>query len=474
MTNRRQLLLRALGFADLVIMVGAFAFATWVLSQESLGQLLAVRLKLVNSILFLVLLVLWYLTFKAFDLYRLRRFSSPWNEAWTVLKATSVGAVAVLNAGFLFQVQLVTPQFIVLFWLSAIAATTLMRVLFRTLLERIRVRGRNISHVLIVGTNERARKYARSVRSRPELGYGVIGFVDDPWPGLEEFYREGEKLVVGIDELVEYLRGNVVDEVVMALPFSSAYGKSARIVSLCEEQGITVRFLSDIFNLNLAKSRVEMFQGEPVIVMRTGQMEGGGVVVKRALDFTLALVQLIILGPLLLGVALLIKRTSPGPVLFVQKRVGRNKRVFNLLKFRTMVEGAEARLAEIEELNEVSGPVFKIKNDPRVTPIGRILRKTSIDEMPQLLNVLIGDMSLVGPRPLPVRDFEGFDRDWHRRRFSVRPGITCLWQVSGRNSVPFEQWMELDMKYIDEWSLWMDLKILAKTIPAVLSGSGAA
>jgi lipopolysaccharide/colanic/teichoic acid biosynthesis glycosyltransferase len=177
---------------------------------------------------------------------------------------------------------------------------------------------------------------------------------------------------------------------------------------------------------------------------------------------------------LFLVAALLIKRSSPGPVFFVQERVGLNKRRFRLYKFRTMVADAEEKLAELEGLNELSGPVFKIKNDPRITPIGRFLRKASVDELPQLFNVLIGDMSLVGPRALPVRDYNGFDRDWHRRRFSVRPGITCLWQINGRNTIPFDKWMELDLEYIDTWSLWLDLKILLKTIPAVIRGHGAA
>jgi lipopolysaccharide/colanic/teichoic acid biosynthesis glycosyltransferase len=161
-------------------------------------------------------------------------------------------------------------------------------------------------------------------------------------------------------------------------------------------------------------------------------------------------------------------------VFFIQERVGLNKRTFRLYKFRTMVADAEERQAEIEHLNEARGPVFKIRNDPRLTPVGKFLRKTSIDELPQLFNVLKGDMSLVGPRPLPVRDYQGFDQDWQRRRFSVRPGITCLWQINGRSSIPFEKWMELDLQYIDQWSLWMDFKILAKTIPVVLKGTGAA
>ncbi|MCU1315688.1 MAG: hypothetical protein JWN63_1010, partial [Candidatus Acidoferrum typicum] len=165
--------------------------------------------------------------------------------------------------------------------------------------------------------------------------------------------------------------------------------------------------------------------------------------------------------------------TSAGPVFFRQERVGFNKRKFMIYKFRTMVPAAERMMAELEDLNEAGGPVFKIKNDPRITLTGKWLRRTTIDELPQLINVLRGEMSLVGPRPLPVRDYEGFSEDWQRRRFSVRPGLTCLWQVSDRNLITFEQWMKLDLQYIDEWSLWLDLKILLLTIPAVVKGSGA-
>jgi len=181
-----------------------------------------------------------------------------------------------------------------------------------------------------------------------------------------------------------------------------------------------------------------------------------------------------LLLPLFVLTAVLIRLTSRGPAVFVQKRLGLNKRHFGIYKFRTMVVDAEKRMKEIEHLNEVTGPVFKIKNDPRITPLGRFLRKTSIDELPQLFNVLKGDMSLVGPRPLPIRDYEGFNEDWQRRRFSVRPGITCLWQIGGRSSISFEKWMELDLQYIDKWSLKLDMEILVKTIPAVLRGSGAA
>ena len=237
---------------------------------------------------------------------------------------------------------------------------------------------------------------------------------------------------------------------------------------------MVMRFASDIFGLKTARSRAEEFDGDQHIAAYTGVRDGWPLVFKRVLDVALSLVLLVLLSPLFLAVAALIRLTSKGPVFFRQERIGVNKRTFLIYKFRTMVPDAEKLIEALEDQNQVSGPVFKIMDDPRITPLGRMLRRSSIDELPQLFNVLKGDMSLVGPRPLPVRDYQGFNEDWQRRRFSVRPGITCLWQVNGRSSIPFEQWMRLDLQYMDEWSLWLDIKILARTIPAVLRGSGAA
>lgn len=476
--KRRALLEGTLRVADLVGLLVSLLVAAWVTAVDarvdSFTGLLAIRFKLSNALILLGLLVVWYLIFKAAGLHNSRLLSSRWIEVLNVVKATSISVVILLATGTLFSITLLTPLFTTVFWLASTLLTVAMRLLAREFLAWLRAHGRNLRDVIIVGTNQRALGFASKLRARADLGYQVLGFVDDDWPGLDDFRRAGEQLVADSAGLLDYLRTHAVDEVIIALPVGSAYTESERVLRFCEEQGICVRFLPDIFDLTLAKKRIEMFGDDPIVTWQTHRMEGAGVVAKRVLDLTLALLVLVALLPLLLVVAVLIRATSRGSILFVQERVGLNKRVFPMFKFRTMVSDAEERQAEVEHLNEVEGPVFKVANDPRVTPLGEWLRRTSIDELPQLLNVVRGEMSLVGPRPLPVRDYKGFDQDWHRRRFSVRPGITCLWQVSGRSGIPFERWMELDLKYIDEWSFWLDLKILAKTVPAVLHGSGAA
>ena len=195
--------------------------------------------------------------------------------------------------------------------------------------------------------------------------------------------------------------------------------------------------------------------------------------VKRSVDLLASGLGIVLLSPLLALIAALVKLDSPGPAVFAQLRVGLHGRCFRMLKFRTMVQDADQRQAEVEHLNEAQGPIFKIANDPRITPIGRVLRRSSLDELPQLLHVLTGEMSLVGPRPMSLRDVDLFDQGIQRKRFSVKPGLTCLWQISGRSDLPFSKWLELDLAYIERWSLGLDLKILIKTLPAVVSGRGA-
>ena len=460
-------------------MVCAFTLAVLPVLREhggiSFAQFLSMRVKIGNIVLFLSLLVLWHAIFSVFGLYHSKRLSSRRAELFDLIKATTTGTIVLGMMAILFHIEVVNSTFLLVFWTLVTGPGMVSRLMLRYFLGRLRTHHRNLRCMLVAGTNRRAVAFARKIEAKPELGYRIVGFVDEEWEGSAEFRKTGYPLSGSFNDLPGILRQSVVDEVVMGLPVKSCYFQAARIAAMCEEQGIIVRFPSSIFDLKLARTKAEDFAGDSVITMSsTSALEDWPAVVKRTMDLVLSLLLLIGLSPLLLITAVLIKTTSAGPVFFRQKRLGLIKRIFQIFKFRTMVADAEQRQAALEKLNEAAGPVFKIKKDPRITPIGSFLRKTSIDELPQLLNVLVGEMSLVGPRPLPVRDYEGFDKDWQRRRFSVRPGITCLWQINGRSSIPFEQWMELDMQYIDKWSLWLDLKILYRTIPAVLKGSGAA
>jgi exopolysaccharide biosynthesis polyprenyl glycosylphosphotransferase len=408
-------------------------------------------------------------------IYRSRRLSRPSAEL------RDLGVAALLN--MLMSATLAeivrAPRTIwltlPLYWVWWVAAISLSRVLVRTTLSYMRSRGRNRRHLLIIGTNPRAVEFARGVQAAPSRGYELVGFVDDAWPGLDAFEAQGFQRVTTYEGLSEYLRYAVVDEVAIFLPMASYYGHCAQIAALCEQHGIIMRLNADIFGLKLSRWHSDRFEGRSYVTAYPTGGSGWRLGVKRLVDLAGAALLLALTSPLLLAAAIAIKLSSPGPVLFLQERIGLNKRVFRIYKFRTMVVGAEKLIQDLESQNEMTGPVFKIRNDPRVTVVGRLLRRSSIDELPQFFNVLKGDMSLVGPRPLAVRDYRGFSReDWQRRRFSVKPGMTCLWQISGRNRLSFDRWMLLDLQYMDEWSLWLDLKILAKTVPAVMKGEGAA
>jgi exopolysaccharide biosynthesis polyprenyl glycosylphosphotransferase len=474
---RRKLAIKTRQTFDLVVMTACFFLATYESYRDicplSFTECLSLRVKVINFVGFALFVLLWHSLFALFGLYQSKRLSGARREIVDVVKATTAGSVILFGLGWLLRVSLITPHFIAIFWAASAVVTVTSNLAVRYFQKALRLRCHNLRHLLIVGTNQRAVNYAKKVESRPELGCIIVGFVENGWSDNRAFRLSGYSIVTDFEKFPEFIRTQVVDEVMVCLPMKSHYKKSSEIVKICAEQGVLVRFLSDFFNLDVATSRAETLDDDSVITICAGAMRGWPLLAKRGIDVLLSLIILLLAAPCLIPIALVIKLTSPGPVLFIQERVGLNKRKFRLYKFRTMVPDAEKMQKDFEQLNQVSGPVFKIKNDPRITRTGKYLRNASIDELPQLFNVLKGDMSLVGPRPLPVRDYDGFDEDWQRRRFSVRPGITCLWQINGRNSIPFEKWMELDMEYIDRWSLWLDLLILLKTVPAVVRGSGA-
>lgn len=477
-TLRRRILLNVFKLFDLVIMAAAFGLASVLVARgttsATFSEFFAMRIKVVNFVIFSVLVLVWHLVFSGFELYASRRLSSRSKEIGDAIKAITVATLLLACTSVLFRIHLITLVFLGAFWLSASCLMITSRFAMRWLLAQTRRHGRNLRNMLIVGTNSRSIKFAQNLQAKPELGYRIIGFADKDWQRTDEFLSNGYARLCTLEELPVFFRTNVVDEVLIALPMRSLHDDASRVAALCEEQGILFRLLPNLFDLKRSRFWTEELEGQPLVTHHNGISDSWQLILKRIIDFSIALFLLLLLSPVLILTAILITVTSPGPVFFVQRRVGLHKREFPVYKFRTMVVNAEEKLKEIEHLNEVSGPVFKITKDPRITPLGRFLRKTSIDELPQLINVLTGDMSLVGPRPLPIRDYQGFSEDWQRRRFSVRPGITCLWQVSGRSSIPFEKWMELDLQYIDRWSLWLDMQILLQTIPAVLKGEGAA
>ncbi|MDD4900452.1 MAG: sugar transferase, partial [Candidatus Omnitrophica bacterium] len=286
----------------------------------------------------------------------------------------------------------------------------------------------------------------------------------------QEIY--GYRVLGALKNLTEIAHQNVIDEAIFVVP-RSWLNRIEEGMAFLEKEGIRMHLAVDYFEMQVAKAKQTDFNGFPLLTFETTPDRLWHLLIKRLIDTSLSTLLIVILSPLFLLIAFLIKVTSSGPVFFKQKRCGRNVRTFTLYKFRTMVENAEEILLGLREQNEMTGPAFKIKHDPRLTCIGAFLRKTSLDELPQLFNVLRGEMSLVGPRPPIPMEVNAYE-SWQRRRLSMRPGITCLWQVNGRNLIKdFDKWMKLDLYYIDHWSLWLDIKIMFKTIPVVLFGIGA-
>ena len=438
----------------------------------SIREFMGLRISLGNFILFTAFVALWHLLFSAFGLYEGSLLSNAYRKAIDVLKATSIGTCVIVALAVPFKISFVDARFMLIFWTSVSLLSFCSRLIARELLVRYNRREENLRRILIVGANTRSVSLAEQIETEQEFGCRVIGFVDDTAIHAPKFEESGYHLVADYKDLSNYLGKTAMDEVLVCLPVKSRSEDISDVVSVCEEQGIAVGMLRDLFKWTMATSTIRQFGEQTIVMVCPHAIDGNHAATKRALDVLLSAFLIILFLPVLIVTALLIKLTSPGPVNFSQERVGLNKKRFRMLKFRTMVVGAEQQQAALEHLNEAAGPVFKIEGDPRITPIGKFLRQSSIDELPQLFNVLKGEMSLVGPRPLPLRDYAGFSEDWHRRRISVRPGITGLWQVDGRDHSSFDEWMKLDLEYIDRWSLWLDFQIMLKTVPAVLRGSG--
>lgn len=420
-----------------------------------------------NFLLLPFLLSIFGFVFSFSGLYESFRRQTYFEVAWLVVSSVMVATGIFGVLGFLLGFDAVTANVILLFAALCVVLLCLSRFIVLMLLHRARKKGYNYRNVLVVGTNPRAVEFAKRLEHREEWGYRILGFVDNkPFNGEPLPHQ----ILGRLEDIPRLIREQIVDLVAFVVP-RSWLPEMGQYIRECETQGKEITVAIDLYSHQVGRVKIADLAGSPVLQFETTFLNRWQVFIKRMVDVIISSAMIIVLSPVMLAIAVLIKRVSPGPVFFRQERCGLNGRRFNLLKFRTMVVGAEAMLDELRERNESSGPTFKLKEDPRIIRYGRFLRRFSLDELPQLFNVLLGHMSLVGPRPPIPYEVQEY-KDWQRRRLSVRPGITCLWQVGGRNEIGFEEWMNLDLQYIDKWSLWMDLKILLRTIPAVLLGTG--
>jgi exopolysaccharide biosynthesis polyprenyl glycosylphosphotransferase len=418
--------------------------------------------------LFLPLLPVWGFSFhwaKTSD------FRQPYRR--TVLrhaKAVGVGLGLLVAGSFLFKIGFIARTFVLMFGVIQLAILSVGRVLLLETVAAVRRQHMDGHRVLIVGCGEAALLFARSLQRDERWNNRLVGHVAVPG---EHAHPDAVPVVTSLDEMSDLLDTEPVDEVVFAVKgFEPEKFETA--LHACDERGVDVLLTMPQVVATQGKVEIANVTGfdMPLLGMTRTPTDQGRLAVKRLLDIASSALGLLLVAPVLALVAIAIKLDSKGPVLFKQVRAGRHGRKFTMYKFRSMVTDAEELRAKLEHLNEMDGPVFKIKHDPRITRVGRLIRATSIDELPQLFNIFLGDMSLVGPRPpLPSEVSQYEPRQ--RRRLSVKPGLTGLWQVSGRNQVDFDQWMKLDLEYIDNWSLWLDLKIIFRTVPAVLRGTGS-
>jgi exopolysaccharide biosynthesis polyprenyl glycosylphosphotransferase len=413
---------------------------------------------------------LWGLTLYANGMFLSMRTRTYLEIVWAIFKSAAMTFWLFGTIVFLFKITSISRIFYILFAVLSFAFILIEKTILFMGAHYVRRQNLNTRRMLIVGTGARAVDFIRRVDRHPEWGFDLLGAIDDePARGIGMVDRL--KVIGTLGDMPRLFHEEAVDEVVFVVP-RSRLSSLLDAIEDCETEGIVVTIAVDLFDMSLAKASVTDLEGLPLLHFKTTHAKEWQLFVKRMFDFTFSALGIALLSPLLLIVAILVKTTSAGPVFFKQSRLGYHGRHFTLYKFRTMRKGAHDVLSTVSDLNQMTTPEFRLKKTKWITPVGRFLRKSSIDELPQLFNVFIGHMSFVGPRPTVPDEVEKY-KTWQRRRFSMKPGITCLWQINGRNKLNFEEWMKLDLEYLDNWSLRQDFVILLKTIPVVLFGIGA-
>ncbi len=423
-------------------------------------------------LVFVIFVLLGEWSLYIMGIYHSLRLRKLRQVAWTIVKSMLLTFFVMSAVLYAFKIEHISRLLMVYLFGLTTVLLLMEKIGIIFFFRHLRRNGFNFRNVIVVGTGRRAQKFMMYLDQERELGLNIIGLIDEDPARIGQTIR-GHKVLGTLEQMPEILRQYVVDFAVFIVPRNSL-SKIEPAINQCETVGVTTSVAVDLFNFQIRHHQEnETMCGIPMITYESTSVDLAASIIKRAVDILVSAAALLFILPLYLAVAVLIKMTSPGPVHFVQERCGLNGRKFKLYKFRTMCIDAEERLKSLMAYNEMQGPAFKMKDDPRVTPLGKFLRKFSIDELPQLWNVFFGDMSLVGPRPPLPKEVAQYDL-WQQRRLSIRPGITCSWQAGGRNKISsFDQWVRMDLDYIDNWSLLLDLKILFKTIPAVLSANGA-
>jgi exopolysaccharide biosynthesis polyprenyl glycosylphosphotransferase len=477
MFRQHARLFTALQFISDILLTGfAFVLAYWarihleVITPRGLLHLLNPELYPLPAYLLVVGVATawWAMVAFSIGLYRIATRRSGWEKIRIILESSILMGLFLGFLSYALKLELSRPL-TALFVVFQAALISMARAAVAVQGRKLLMLSENRRNILIVGSGDKAQEMGELVARYSEWGLKILGYIerehgDDVSPGLN--------ILGTIADIPQIVEDNVVDDIIFVGSKPSDLDSLEGILEICKEQGIRTSVAVDLFPAKVSNVTMEFVENVPLLTFSTAPDHAPSLLAKRAMDLVLSAFMLVVLMPFMAVVGLLIKLTSKGPIIYRQVRCGLYGRKFVLYKFRSMREGAEDVLWEIKHLNEMDGPVFKMRNDPRVTPLGRFLRRSSIDELPQFWNVLKGDMSLVGPRaPLPeeVREYSR----WQRRRLSVKPGITCLWQVSGRNEIDFHEWMKLDLHYIDNWSLLLDLKILLRTFPVVILGKGA-
>lgn len=414
--------------------------------------------------------VIWVVLFAWYGAYAYQRFTSFFQEIKLIAKTVFSGSLLLLGLVFLLRPGYLPRTLVLLFGLVSFVFLVIEKFLLFEGAKIIRARGKDRKTVLVVGEAAQTEQFVETIRNHPSSGLDIVGILCDDRQVVGKTLA-GKNVRGTFEDIAPILHDLPVDEVIITVMLGHL-GEIRNVLEVCEREGVQVRIISDFLGKTAKRIRADVVYDLPVISISYIPDQNIPLLIKRFIDITVSLLLLIALSPLFLLIAAAVKISSPGPVFYQWNVVGFNKKPFRSWKFRTMVVNADAEKEKLMHLNEMQGPVFKIKNDPRVTSIGRFLRKYSLDELPQLWSVLKGDMSLIGPRPAGPNELERYE-SWQRRKLSFKPGLSCLWQINGRNAISnFDDWVRLDLLYIDNWSLWLDMKIFFKTIQVVFTGKG--